>query len=56
MLKNQKPAVVKQIVAHKLRSRMGKQVIILASLIILTLLFGWDPKFFIINIIWLLLS
>jgi hypothetical protein len=31
-----------------------KPIIITASVIILQLLFGFDPKFFIINIIWLL--
>ena len=40
--------VVKFFVKYK------KPVIITTSVIVLQLLFGWDPKFFIINLIWLL--
>ena len=31
-----------------------RPIVITTSVIILQLLFGWDPKFFIINLIWLL--
>jgi len=31
-----------------------KAIIITASVIVLQLIFGFDPKFFIINLIWLL--
>lgn len=33
--------------------RYRKPIVITASVIVLQLLFGWDPKFFIINLIWL---
>lgn len=31
-----------------------KPVVITASVVVLQLIFGWDPKFCIINLIWLL--
>lgn len=34
-------------------ARYKKPIVITSSVIVLQLLFGWDPKFFIINIIWL---
>jgi hypothetical protein len=35
-------------------SKYRKAVIITGSVILLQLMFGFDPKFFIINLIWLL--
>jgi len=32
-----------------------KPIIVMISVIVLQILFGWDPKFTLINIIWLLL-
>ena len=35
-------------------SKYRKAVIIIGSVILLQLIYGFDPKFFIINLIWLL--
>lgn len=51
---NLKPAVVEQIAAAKQFMRKHrKPVLILSSLLILQVIFGFDPKFCLINIIWL---
>lgn len=42
-----------EVVANFL-TKYKKPVVITTSVIVLQLLFGWDPKFFIINLIWLL--
>jgi hypothetical protein len=54
MQKNQKHAV-EQIVAIKpFIKKYHKPIVITSSVIVLQLLFGFDAKFFIINLIWLL--
>ena len=56
MQKNLKPAAATRAAAIKaLFSKYRKPIIIIGSLIVLQLLFGFDPKFCIINIIWLFL-
>lgn len=35
-------------------AKYKKAIIITSAVIVLQLIFGWDAKFFIINIIWLL--
>lgn len=52
--KNQKPVVAERTVAAKpFLKKYRKPIIITTSVTVLQLIFGFDPKFFIINIIWL---
>ena len=55
MLKNPNPAAADQTAAiRQFISKYRKPVIITTSVIVLQLIFGFDPKFCIINFIWLM--
>lgn len=54
MQKNQKPAVVEQnVVVNRFWTKYRKPIVIATSVIVLQLIFGFDPTFCIISIIWL---
>lgn len=53
MLKNLKPVVMTNVARIIFWKKYKKPIIITTSVLLLQLIFGFDPKFCIINIIWL---
>ena len=53
MQKNQHPAVAQLAATKALLKKYRKPVIITFSVAVLNIIFGFDPKFTFINIIWL---